>query len=160
MTRAFLDCELDTIATWWRIWRKDGVALGFSTHDRDLRFGGMLHRAAPGLTPAAIRLTSGFADEVTDIRGALAHDCIAEADLEAGRYDGAVVAIGAVDWETLADVTLYRGTIARVERDGSSFLAELVSAKAAARGSAMSAAAYLRRASGGVPPLSRLMARG
>lgn len=131
MTRALLDSELDTVATWWRIWRRDGVALGFTTHDRDLWFGGVLHRAAPGLTPAAIRLTSGFADDGTDVEGALAHDCIAEGDLEAGRYDGATVAIGAVDWETLDSLTIYRGTIAGVERDGGSFAAELASAKAA-----------------------------
>lgn len=131
MTRALLDRELDTVATWWRIWRRDGVALGFTTHDRDLWFGGILHRAAPGLTPAAIRLTSGFEDEGVDVEGALAHDCIAENDLDAGRYDGAAVAIGAVDWESLDNVTLYRGAIAGVERDGGIFLAGLASAKAA-----------------------------
>ena len=99
MTRAFLDRELDTVATFWRIWRKDGAALGFTTHDCDLWFGGLLHRAAPGLTPSAIRRSAGLADEGADVEGALAHDCIAESDLAAGRYDGAAVAIGAVDWE-------------------------------------------------------------
>ena len=131
MTRAFLDRELDTIATFWRIWRKDGVALGFTTHDRDLWFGGILHRAAPGLTPSAIRRTSGLADEGADVEGALAHDCIAESDLAAGRFDGAVVAIGAVDWETLESATLYSGSIQSVSREGNGFTAQLASAKAA-----------------------------
>lgn len=130
MTRALLDRELDTVASYWRIWRPDGVALGFTTHDRDLWFGGLLHRAAPGLTPAAIRLTAGVADEETDIEGALAHDGIAEADLVAGRYDGAAVAMGAVDWQTLLPVEIWRGTIRSVNRDGNGFGAELVSAKA------------------------------
>ncbi|WP_375291655.1 DUF2163 domain-containing protein, partial [Qipengyuania sp.] len=58
MSRVFGDRELDTMAVWWRIWRADGVALGFTTHDRDLTFAGMRHRAAPGLTPSAIRLTA------------------------------------------------------------------------------------------------------
>lgn len=131
MTRALLDRELDTIATWWRIWRKDGVALAFTTHDRALWFGGMLHRAAPGLMPSAIRLTAGLSDEGTDIEGALSHDCIAESDLEAGRYDGARVAIGAVDWQTLEHIALYEGSIASVSREGAGFAAALVSAKAA-----------------------------
>lgn len=131
MTRAFLDRELDTVATFWRIWRKDGVALGFTTHDRDLWFGGLLHRAAPGLSPSAIRRTSGFSDEGADVEGALAHDCIAEADIASGRYDGATVAIGAVDWETLESAVFYCGTIETVGREGNAFTAELASAKAA-----------------------------
>ena len=131
MTRAFLDRELDTVATFWRIWRRDGVALGFVTHDRDLWFGGILHRAAPGLTPSAIRRTAGFADEGADVEGALAHDCIAESDLAAGRYDGAAIATGAVDWETLENAIFYRGAIQAVSREGNGFAAELASAKAA-----------------------------
>ncbi len=131
MTRALLDRELDTVASFWRIWRPDGVALAFTTHDRDLWFGGLLHRAAPGLTPAAIRLTSSVAEDGTDVEGALAHDCIAESDLATGRYDHATVEIGAVCWETLESRPLYRGTIEMVERDGHAFSAALVSAKAA-----------------------------
>jgi len=131
MTRAFLDRELDTVATFSRIWRKDGVALGFVTHDRDLWFGGLLHRAAPGLTPSAIRRTVGFADEGADVEGALAHDGIAESDLAAGRYDGAEIAIGAVDWETREHAVFYRGAIQSVSREGNGFAAELASAKAA-----------------------------
>lgn len=131
MTRALLDRELDTVATFWRIWRTDGVALGFTTQDRDLWFDGLLHRAAPGLTPSAIRRTSGFSDEGADVEGALAHDCIAGADIAAGRYDGATVVIGAVDWEVLESAILYRGTIDNVGREGNAFTAELASAKAA-----------------------------
>lgn len=131
MSRVFLDRPLDTVASFWRIWRRDGVALGFVTHDRDLWFGGLLHRAAPGLTPSAIRRTAGFADEGADVEGALAHDCIAEADLAAGRYDGAEIAIGAVDWETLEHAVFYRGTIQAVSREGNGFAAELASAKTA-----------------------------
>lgn len=131
MTRALLDRELDTVATWWRIWRRDGVAIAFTTHDRDLWFGGLNHRAAPGLTPAAIRLSGSVSDDGTDVEGALAHDCISEVDLAAGRYDNATVEIGAVCWETLKSRTLYRGTIETVGRDGNAFSAALVSAKAA-----------------------------
>ncbi len=131
MSRAFLDRPLDTVAIFWRIWRGDGVALGFTTHDRDLWLDGLLHRAAPGLTPSAIRRTTGLADDGADVEGALAHDGIDESDLAAGRYDGAQVAIGAVDWETRAHAILYRGTIAAISREANGFSAELVSAKAA-----------------------------
>ena len=42
MRRAFLASELDTTAGWWRIYRCDGVTLGFTTHDRDLWFDGIV----------------------------------------------------------------------------------------------------------------------
>jgi uncharacterized phage protein (TIGR02218 family) len=131
MSRVFLDRPLDTVASFWRVHRSDGVALGFTTHDRDLWFGGLLHRAAPGLTPSAVRRTSGFADEGADVEGALAHDCISAIDLGAGRYDGAEIAIGAVDWETLEHAVVFVGTIEGVSREGNAFTAELASAKAA-----------------------------
>jgi uncharacterized phage protein (TIGR02218 family) len=131
MSRVFFDRPLDTVASFWRIHRGDGVALGFVTHDRDLWFGGLLHRAAPGLTPSAIRRTAGFADEGADVEGALAHDCIAEVDLAAGRYDGAAIVIGAVDWATLEHALVFSGTIESVSREGNGFTAELASAKAA-----------------------------
>ena len=131
MSRAFLDRELDTVATFWRIWRSDGVALGFTMHARDLWFDGLLHRAAPGLTPSAIRRTTGFADEGADVEGALAHDCIAESEVASGRYDGATVAIGAVDWETLDNAIYYRGTIEAIARESNGFTAQIASAKAA-----------------------------
>ena len=131
MSRVFFDRPLDTVASFWRIHRTDGVALGFTTHDRDLWFGGIFHRAAPGLTPSAIRRTSGFADDGADIEGALAHDCIAEADLAAGRYNRAEVVVGAVDWQTHEHAVVFTGTIDSVSREGNAFTAELASAKAA-----------------------------
>ncbi|AKM08126.1 DUF2163 domain-containing protein [Pelagerythrobacter marensis] len=131
MSRAFFARALDTVATFWRIYRRDGVALGFVTHDRDLRFDGLLHRAAPGMVPHALRRTAGLADDSAEVRGALTHDGIAAADLAAGRFDGARVEVGAIDWESLERTTLYTGTIGRVGANAGQFGAELHSAKAA-----------------------------
>lgn len=131
MSRAFLARELDTVATFWRIFRRDGVALGFVTHDRNLRFDGLLHRAAPGMMPHALRRTAAFADDSAEVRGALTHDAIAAADLAAGRFDGARVEIGAVDWESRERAILYSGSIGRVGESAGRFSAELRSAKAA-----------------------------
>ena len=33
----------------WRLFRKDGRILGFTQHDADLVFGGIVHEAASGL---------------------------------------------------------------------------------------------------------------
>jgi len=127
--RVFFDRELDTVATFWRLYRRDGVTLGFTSHDRDLCFGGVRHRAAPGMLPAAVRLSAGIEDDSAEVEGALSHDAIREKDLRAGLYDGAAIAIGAVDWVTREHHTLYSGALGEIEDNGRSFSAQLRSAK-------------------------------
>jgi uncharacterized phage protein (TIGR02218 family) len=129
MPRVFFDRELDTVATFWRIYRRDGSALAFTSHDRDLTFGGLKHRAAPGMVPAAIRLTAELANDSAEVQGALSHDSIRESELAAGLYDDAAIEIGAVDWVGLESHTLYTGQIGRIEDDQSQFSAELRSNK-------------------------------
>lgn len=130
MSRAFFARELEGVATFWRIHRRDGVTLGFTSHNRDLWFGGILHRAAPGMVPSAIRRTSDLSPDSADVSGALGHDSISAADLAAGLFDNAQVRIGAVDWETTEFATLYNGSIGSVSSQSDSFNAELRSAKA------------------------------
>ncbi|TCD06841.1 DUF2163 domain-containing protein [Erythrobacteraceae bacterium CFH 75059] len=131
MSRIFFARAVETVATFWRIHRRDGVTLGFTTHDRDLWFDGVRHRAAPGLLPSAIRIGAGLSGSSLDIEGALSHDTIDETDLVAGRFDHATVLVGAVDWCSLEREVLYGGRIGRVARDGQRFSAELNGAVAA-----------------------------
>lgn len=131
MSRVFFSQELEGVATFWRIHRRDGVTLGFTSHNRDLWFGGILHRAAPGMVPSAIRRTADLSSDSADVSGALGHDSISAADLMSGRYDDAQVRIGAVDWETLEFAVLYNGSIGSVAAQNGSFSAQLRSAKAA-----------------------------
>jgi uncharacterized phage protein (TIGR02218 family) len=130
MSRVFLATELEGVATFWRVHRRDGVALGFTSHDRDLAFGGLTHRAAPGMVPSAIRTSMYLADDSAEVEGVLAHDTISARDLELGRYDHAAIAIGAVDWETLDHAVLFSGTLGEVRAGAGRFVAELRSAKA------------------------------
>lgn len=127
--RVFFDRELDTVATFWRIYRRDGAALAFTSHDRDLTFGGIRHLAAPGMIPAAIRLTSELSNDSAEVQGALNHDSLREDELAAGLFDEAAIEIGAVDWMSLENHTLYTGQIGRIEDDQSQFSAELRSTK-------------------------------
>ena len=57
MSKTFFAGQLDTAATWWRIHRRDGVTLGFATHDRDLWFDGVMHRAGAHRVSTTIRAT-------------------------------------------------------------------------------------------------------
>lgn len=130
MSRVWFAQELETVATYWRILRRDGVTLGFTTHDRDLWFDHVLHSSAPGMTPAAIRRTSGLDDDSAEISGAISHQAISAADLQSGRFDGARVIVGLVDWETLEHQPLYRGAIGAVSQEMQGFVAQLESSKA------------------------------
>lgn len=128
--RVFFDRELDTAATYWRIFRRDGIAIGFTSHDRDLVFGGIRHRAAPGMVPAAIRMTADLSEDSAGVDGALSHDSIRETDLASGLFDEAGIEIGIVDWQTFDHHAIYSGTLGRIEDDRRGFSAELRSAKA------------------------------
>lgn len=130
MSRVWFSNPLETVATFWRVARRDGIALGFTTHDADLWFDGLVHRAMPGMLPSAIRRSADLEPDSAEVEGALSHDSISRADLAAGRFDGARVAIGVVDWQTLEHHVLYRGAIGQVEEQDGRFTADLVSRKA------------------------------
>ncbi|WP_347402860.1 DUF2163 domain-containing protein [Altererythrobacter arenosus] len=127
----FFATELEGVATYWRIFRRDGIGLGFTSHDQALFFGGVMHHAAPGMVPSAIRKTANLTSDSAEVSGALSHDAVREADLDAGLYDGAHIEIGAVDWESLESTSLYSGTVGQIERGKHGFTVELQSAKSA-----------------------------
>lgn len=122
---------VDCVALCWRIERRDGVAIGLTTHDRDLEIDGLIHRAAPGMTPSAIERSGGLDADTMDVRGALSSAAIDEADLLAGRWDGARVVLFAADWETATRIAdLGEGRIGAVEMGEAGFTAELAGASA------------------------------
>lgn len=130
MSRVWFAAPLETAASFWRVIRRDGVTLGFTTHDRDLWFDGVQHRAAPGMVPSAIRRSADFEPDSAEVQGALSHDSISASDLATGRFDGARVLIGLVDWENLDRHVIYRGTIGTVSEEAGGFTAALESRKA------------------------------
>lgn len=123
---------LATIALCWRVERCDGVTIGLTAHDRDLTIDGLVHRAAPGMTPSAVVRGDGLEADTMDVGGALTSSAINERDLIAGRWDGARVAIFAVDWVTGAlHAALGEGRIGSVELSDRGFTAELRGASGA-----------------------------
>jgi uncharacterized phage protein (TIGR02218 family) len=117
---------LGTVALAWTIARRDGVTIGLTEHDRDLEIDGLVHRAAPGMTPAAVRRSGDLEADTTEIAGALSGAAIGATDLLAGRWDGARVRVRAVDWASGAvTAELGGGTIGTVEMAETGFTAEL-----------------------------------
>jgi uncharacterized phage protein (TIGR02218 family) len=120
--------EVTSLAFCWRLERRDGAALGFTSHDRDLFVGGFRYRAAPGIKPSAIELSDGFAAELLSVSGALTSDAIRGEDLLAGRWDGAAVRLFLADWRDPQGETvpLARGELGEVRLSGAGFETELL----------------------------------
>lgn len=125
---AILDQDLACLAFCWRLERRDGVTIGLTSHDRDLRIGGILYHAAPGLVPSAVTQGTSLEGQNMDLKGALTSDAISEVDLAAGRWDGASLSLHLTEWTNPGDLwlELSRGELGAVEREGAQFTAELM----------------------------------
>lgn len=110
--------EVTTIALCWRVARADGVVLGFTSHDRSLTIDGLRYEASPGMTPSAISAGLGLDVATMEFAGGLSAGAITEADLAAGRFDGARLDVFMADWAVPASrLPVARGTLGAVTRD-------------------------------------------
>jgi uncharacterized phage protein (TIGR02218 family) len=124
--KAHLEGGATTLARCFAVTRKDGAVLGFTDHDRDLVFDGITFRADSGMTAKAIQRGTGLSVDNSEAFGALRSDAIAEADILAGRYDGAEVRAWLVNWaEPAIRVLQFRGSLGEIVRSGGAFTAEL-----------------------------------
>ena len=115
-----------TVCRCWSVTRKDGTVYGFTDHDVDIRFDGVVFRASSGLTARALEQTTGLAVDNSEAVGILSDDAISEADLAAGRYDDADIRCWFVNWSDVDQrLLLFRGTMGEVTRTGGAFRAEL-----------------------------------
>lgn len=123
---AALASGVTTLARCWRLVRRDGEALGFTDHDRDLAFDGLTYRAASGMTASAAESSLGLNVDGLEVVGALDDAGLSDADLARGLYDGATVELMLVDWSDPASrVLLFSGALGEVTREGAAFSAEL-----------------------------------
>lgn len=110
----------------WRVSRPDGTVMGFTDHDRDLTFDGVVCGAASGWSAGAAEVSVGLGAGSVTAAGALDDTAITEEDIAAGLYDGASVEVWRVDWQRPdPGVRLWVGRLARIRRESGSFLAEL-----------------------------------
>jgi uncharacterized phage protein (TIGR02218 family) len=123
---AHLATGATTVCRAWAVVRRDGTVYGFTDHDRDLAFEGVAFLASTGLTARALQQTTGLSVDNTEALGALSDASVSEADLLAGRFDGAEVRAWLVNWASVEDRVLqFRGTFGEVSRAGGAFQAEL-----------------------------------
>ncbi|NVO55615.1 DUF2163 domain-containing protein [Rhodobacteraceae bacterium B1Z28] len=124
--QAHLQSGLTTVCRCWAITRTDGQFFGFTDHDMELAFDGLIFKASTGLTAAAIEQATGLSIDNTEAMGALSDAAVREDDIEAGRFDGAEVRAWLVNWANLDQRVLqFRGSIGELRRTGGAFHAEL-----------------------------------
>lgn len=123
---AHLATGATTLCRCWALTRQNGVTMGFTDHDTDLQFEGIVFRADTGLTARALQQTTGLSVDNTEAMGALSDASLTEEDILAGRYDGAEVRAWLVNWAKVADRLLqFRGTVGEITRSAGAFQAEL-----------------------------------
>jgi uncharacterized phage protein (TIGR02218 family) len=119
--------ETTTLATCWKVTRRDGVILGFTDHDQDITFASQLYQASTGYTRSAIHTIGDLSVDNLDIESAINSDTLDADDLRSGLWDGAQIEIFLVNWQDLTQggIILKRGTIGHVELQDTIFKAEL-----------------------------------
>ncbi|OWJ78958.1 DUF2163 domain-containing protein [Haematobacter genomosp. 1] len=124
--QAHLETGATTVCRCWAVERRDGVRMGFTDHDTDLSFDGILFHAATGMTAAQLEQVTGLAVDNSAASGALTAQGITEEDIAAGRYDGAEVWSWLVNWADVGQRALrFRGEIGEIRRGAGAFEAEL-----------------------------------
>lgn len=123
---AHLAGDATTVCHGWRVTRQDGVVIGFTEHDRDLRFAGTDFLAASGFRASETEAAAGLAADAGEVAGGFSNAAISEVDVAAGRYDGARVEQFLVNWQAPEQhVLLTVQDIGEVTRAGGAFRAEL-----------------------------------
>lgn len=124
--KAHLASGCTTLARAWAVSRRDGRVLGFTDHDTGLSFEGIAFEPESGMTAKAIAAGTGLAVDNTESYGALSSEAISEADILAGRYDGAEVRAWIVNWADISQRALiFRGHMGEITRGSGAFTAEL-----------------------------------
>lgn len=125
--KAHLEEELTTLALCWRLTRRDGLILAFTSSDSDLLIEGQTYLSSSSFTPSAIASSANLSIDNLEIEGVIASDAITEADIFAGLYDHAEVVVFLVNYLAPADgkLMLRRGWLGEVQVSANHFIAEV-----------------------------------
>lgn len=119
--------EVTTLATCWKVTRRDGVVMGFTDHDAVIHFEAVNYEAATGFTPTAVESSAALNVDNLDLEGMLDAAAITEEDVMAGRYDFAEVEVFLVNYaDPLQGRMIVRtGWLGEVTMQAGRFVAEL-----------------------------------
>lgn len=119
--------ETTTLATLWKITRRDLQVFSYTDHDEPITFQSLTYAPTSAYDAGTVKTSAAMnVDDVT-LTGLLMLDAITAADIEAGLWDGARVEIMEVNYEdlTMGENVLRFGEVGEVQRDGQLFKIEL-----------------------------------
>lgn len=124
---AMLQSDVKTIATLWKITRKDGAIFGFTDHDVDIYFDNLLYLSHGGYTASNVESTSDLSTSNMEVNALFDSSVITQADLESGLWGQAAVSIFMVNYLDLTQgsVTLSSGVLGEFTIQNGKFTAEL-----------------------------------
>jgi uncharacterized phage protein (TIGR02218 family) len=119
--------EVTTLATCWKLTRKDTSVLGFTNHDKDIVIDSVLYKASTGFTPSTIENTGTLSVDNLDVEGMLSAGSLTESDILAGLYDFADIEIFQVNYTDLTQgrLILKKGWLGEVSLHKQQFIAEV-----------------------------------
>jgi uncharacterized phage protein (TIGR02218 family) len=120
-------CEVTTLATCWKLKRRDNTLMGFTNHDRKLVIDGLEYKASTGFTPGTIENTGSLSVDNLDVEGMLSSGSITQVDILAGLYDFAEIDIFQVNYKDVSQgiLPLKRGWLGEVSLKKQQFVAEV-----------------------------------
>jgi len=115
-----------TLATCWKVVRADGTTMGFTDHVANLTVSGVVHEAATGYTPTALKGNATLSVDNMDVIGLLNASGITAADIEGKKYDNAEVFMFVVNYKDTAMGTakLGHGRIGNITLQDNTYVAE------------------------------------
>jgi len=119
--------EVTSLATCWKLTRRDNAAQGFTDCDRDIVYASLTYKAATGFSPSAIDNAEGLRVDNLEVEGMLADDSITEADILAGKYDFAAIEIFQINYNDISQgiIKLRKGWLGEVSMSRQQFVAEV-----------------------------------
>ncbi len=124
---AHLAQEVTTLATCWKLTRRDAVVMGFTDHDVAIVFDGVAYQAQSGFTPSAIQNSGDLRVDNLDMEGMLSAGSLSEVDIHAGLYDFAAIDVFMVNYADVSQgaLRLRRGWLGEVAMGQNAFVAEV-----------------------------------
>lgn len=124
---AHLALEGTTLATCWKMTRRDSTVFCFTDHDQDITFESNVYSASSGFTPSSIHNSGTLSVDNLDVEGMLSSSSIRETDIMAGLYDFAEIDIFQVNYADLSQgsMKLKRGWLGEVSFFKQQFIAEV-----------------------------------
>lgn len=125
--KAHLSNEVTTIATCWKLTRRDNTILAFTNHDKNLNIESIDYIANTGFTSSAIVSDNNLSVDNLEIEGIIDSIVITEEDILAGKYDFAEIEVFIVNYEDLTQgkLILRNGWFGEIKYEGGKFSAEM-----------------------------------